>query len=357
MNRFTNEEMADIHLIYGEALGNSREAVRIYENRFPRRIVPDARTFTAIHRRLRETGSMRITRPNAGRERRNPEEEERILGYFTEHSTASCRSAAAVLGIDSHLRVWNVLDRNELHPFRYQRVQGLIPTDYPPRVQFSTFFLNQLRHTRNFSSRILFTDEAQFTRDGMFNHHNLHSWADENPHVIRQHGYQHRFSINVWAGIVADQLIGPHILPSRLTGAIYTTFLQQTLPELLEHVQPNVRRRLWFQHDGAPAHFARDARQVLDTNYPNRWIGRGGPVPWPPRSPDLTPLDFFLWGHMKSLVYETPVETEEDLIARIAVAAGDISDNPRMIASVHRSLENRCRLCIDQNGRHFEHLL
>lgn len=60
---------------------------------------------------------------------------------------------------------------------------------------------------------------------------------------------------------------------------------------------------------------------------------------------------------MKSLVYETPVETEEDLIARIAVAAGDISDNPRMIASVHRSLENRCRLCIDQNGRHFEHLL
>ena len=200
-------------MIYGEALGNSREAVRIYENRFPRRIVPDARTFTAIHRRLRETGSMRITRPNAGRERRNPEEEERILGYFTEHSTASCRSAAAVLGIDSHLRVWNVLDRNELHPFRYQRVQGLIPTDYPPRVQFSTFFLNQLRHTRNFSSRILFTDEAQFTRDGMFNHHNLHSWADENPHVIRQHGYQHRFSINVWAGIVADQLIGPIFFP------------------------------------------------------------------------------------------------------------------------------------------------
>ena len=38
-------------------------------------------------------------------------------------------------------------------------------------------------------------------------------------------------------------------------------------------------------------------------------------------SPDLTPLDFFLWGHMKTLVYETPVESEMDLIARIAVAS------------------------------------
>ena len=40
------------------------------------------------------------------------------------------------------------------------------------------------------------------------------------------------------------------------------------------------------------------------------------------RSSDLTCLDFFLWWHMKQLVYETVVETDEDLIARITVAAG-----------------------------------
>ena len=49
-------------------------------------------------------------------------------------------------------------------------------------------------------------------------------------------------------------------------------------------------------YDGAPAHFSIAARQVLNDKYPNRWIGRGGPVPWPPRSPDLTPLDFFFMG-------------------------------------------------------------
>ena len=46
------------------------------------------------------------------------------------------------------------------------------------------------------------------------------------------------------------------------------------------------------------------------------------------RSPSLTCLDFFLWGHMKQLVYETVVETEEDLVARITVLAGIIADMP-----------------------------
>ena len=45
----------------------------------------------------------------------------------------------------------------------------------------------------------------------------------------------------------------------------------------------------------------------MATTYPGLWIGKGGPVAWPPRSPDLTLLDFFLWGHIKSLVYKTPV--------------------------------------------------
>ena len=87
--------------------------------------------------------------------------------------------------------------------------------------------------------------------------------------------------------------------------------------------------------------FSIAARQVLNDKDPNRWIGRGGPVPWPPTSPDFTPLDFFLWGPMKSLVYDTPGESEQSLIARILLAAGDTSDNPRMVARVHRSLFNR----------------
>ena len=76
----------------------------------------------------------------------------------------------------------------------------------------------------------------------------------------------------------------------------YIVFIRDILPEMLENVPLQVRQRLWFQHDGAPAHFALDVREYLNNVFPNRWIGRGGPVHWPPHSPDLTPMDFFIWG-------------------------------------------------------------
>jgi hypothetical protein len=53
---------------------------------------------------------------------------------------------------------------------------------------------------------ILWTDEACFTREGVFNVHNSHLWAQDNPHAIRERGYQVRFSVSVWAGIVGDIL-------------------------------------------------------------------------------------------------------------------------------------------------------
>ncbi|GFW86614.1 uncharacterized protein TNCV_4333981 [Trichonephila clavipes] len=85
---------------------------------------------------------------------------------------------------------------------------------------------------------------------------------------------------------------------------------------------------MWFQHDGAPAHFSADVRSVLDAAYPGRWFGQGGPVNWPARSPDLSCLDFFLWGHIKSLVYASPIDSDEALVAKIAVVAGEIREMP-----------------------------
>lgn len=51
---------------------------------------------------------------------------------------------------------------------------------------------------------------------------------------------------------------------------------------------------MWWQQDGCPAHFDRIFRDHLNEVFPNRWIGRGGPIPWSPRSADITPPDFFV---------------------------------------------------------------
>ncbi|PSN31188.1 hypothetical protein C0J52_27106 [Blattella germanica] len=48
-------------------------------------------------------------------------------------------------------------------------------------------------------------------------------------------------------------------------------------------------------------------RQFMNNRLPNRWIGRASRddmhlLSWPPRSPDITPCDFYLWGYVKDSV-------------------------------------------------------
>ncbi|GFV18868.1 uncharacterized protein TNCV_4757551 [Trichonephila clavipes] len=111
---------------------------------------------------------------------------------------------------------------------------------------------------------------------------------------------------------------------------------------------------MWFQHDGAPAHLSEDVRIALDTAYSGGWIGQGGPINWPARSPDLSCLDFSPLGHMNSLVYASPVDSDEALVARIVVVAGDIREMPGLFANIRQPLYTRCEVCIFAGGRSFE---
>ncbi|EZA56081.1 hypothetical protein X777_03191, partial [Ooceraea biroi] len=88
-----------------------------------------------------------------------------------------------------------------------------------------TRFLAQCRRNVSFPDIILWTDESTFTPNGVFNCRNFLYWADENPHVVRQGAFQYRWSINVWTGIIGNQVIGPYFLPPRLTGDIYRNFI------------------------------------------------------------------------------------------------------------------------------------
>ncbi|KDR12539.1 hypothetical protein L798_13713 [Zootermopsis nevadensis] len=112
-----------------------------------------------------------------------------------------------------------------------------------------------------------------------------------------------------------------------------------------------------MQQDGAPAHFTLDVREFLNRTYPGRWIGRGGPVEWPARSPDLTYLNYYFWGHVKSLFYETPVDDPEQLLARILAASDVVHETPGVFEGVRQSFVHRCNACIECGGCHFEHLL
>ncbi|GFX57052.1 uncharacterized protein TNCV_2963321 [Trichonephila clavipes] len=147
------------------------------------------------------------------------------------------------------------------------------------------------------------------------------------------------------SGVRRPQIaLGPYVLPDRLTGPRYLILLEQVLaPELLDaHTLP---LRLVTLHvvpaRWSPAHSSISVRNHLDATCGERWIGRGGPVHWPPPIARLnfSCLDYFFWGQMKSLVYETPVNSAEELVARISAAAGEIRNTPEMLSNVRRSNE------------------
>jgi len=77
---------------------------------------------------------------------------------------------------------------------------------------------------------------------------------------------------------------------------------------------------MWFQQDGHPAHTAKLTRKLLNKKFGSHWIGLHDPHKWPPHSPDLTPLNFFQWGHLKQQVYATRPVSVEDLKDRIVQA-------------------------------------
>jgi len=146
-------------------------------------------------------------------------------------------------------------------------------------------------------------------------------------------------------------------LEGRLTGEAYLRFLQEELPRLLEDVPLNTRGRIYFQDDGAPPHSSHEIRNFLNYRFPGRWIGRSGPHNWSARSPELSPLDYCVWGWMKELVCSVKVVTRDALLDRILDAADRIRNRQLKLQRATRAVHNRAAACVAAGGGIFENQL
>ncbi|KAJ8910642.1 hypothetical protein NQ315_012510 [Exocentrus adspersus] len=211
-NLFSNSEMRDMLCVYAQEDFNGRRAHRRYLQTYPNRRQPDFKIFKRIYDRLGETGSFRPKRDILGRPKRiTVEQEEEILVRVAEDPQISTRRLKTLTGV-SQTGVLKVLHKERLHPY------------YFTPVQFSNFC--RIRHNEDptFLDRILFTDEATFTRRGIFNYRNKHVWDTENPHAVTARHFQHKFKVNIWCGIIDNYFLGPYELPPNLNGPFYLNF-------------------------------------------------------------------------------------------------------------------------------------
>jgi Helix-turn-helix domain (DUF4817) len=351
---FSQEELIDMVYFLGAGDRNPFLASRMYAQQFPERRHPRIEAFQKLQEKFERTGQVKYEKKDREKRVTQEENELSVLLKVVENPHTSTRKISNEL-IVSQTSVSRTIRKFKFHPYHIQLVQELDQNDFQKRLQFSEWALEKLQQEYNFFDYVLFSDEATFHKNGYVNRHNFHYYDTVNPHFIRPVDHQHRWSLNVWAGIVGSCLIGPYFFDGNVNGVSYLVFFENQLPALLEDVPLDVRQRMWLQHDGAPPHYSRIVRTHLNRNFVDRWIGRGGPVGWPPRSPDLTKLDFFLWGHVRNMVYEEPPTTKENMMDRIRDAFGRINRN--MLQNVNDSFLRRIQTCVQQQGGYIEHLV
>lgn len=350
----TERERIDILIMvgYGDRRRTQQEVCTLFNNLYPNRAPITQSCVSKLIRKYANTGSVRDT-PKTGRPQTasGGDAALNILLAVHERPRESCTDLQRDYNI-SERSVRRVLKREKFHPYKVQLVQELVADDFDRRLQFCEIMRNAFGQNPDFVNNILFSDEATFMLNGYVNRHNCRYWAQKNPNWLIEAHTQRPQKLNVWAGIINDNIIGPFFVNGTLTMERYLNLLSQNVVPTLQAIYPN-NNNLWFQHDGAPAHFGVVVRNYLNNVFPNRWIGRRGTIEWPARSPDLNPCDFFLWGYIKDKVYRERPNNLEDLRIRIIREMGAIENN--VFGNVRRSFRERLEMCIQRNGRHIEH--
>ncbi|GFV76156.1 transposable element Tc3 transposase [Trichonephila clavipes] len=170
--------------------------------------------------------------------------------------------------------------------------------DHQARRRFVEWAQNEIAVVPDFHKRILFSDEAHFWLNGYVNKQNCRIWSEANPQVYVETPL-HPEKLTVWCALW----------------------------------------KLGFQQDGVTCHTARSTIDLLNDTFGDRLISRFGPVNWPPRSCDLTPLDYFLWSYVKSLVYVDKPQTLDQLEDNICRVIADI--RPQMLEKVIENWTSR----------------
>ncbi|XP_030759610.1 uncharacterized protein LOC115885008 [Sitophilus oryzae] len=138
-------------------------------------------------------------------------------------------------------------------------------------------------------------------------------WSQKNEHRSFEYRTQYPQKLNIWEDILGDHLIGPFFIGGTLNADKYLELLQNQVFSAVQNFPDLDLKTVWFQQDGCPAHNAVRVKEFLSNNFPNRLISGTGDIRWPPKSPDLSPSDFFLWGYLKKTIYSHEVTRPTNL--------------------------------------------
>jgi len=158
----------------------------------------------------------------------------------------------------------------------------------------------------------------------------------------------HSEKIGVWCGMSQQRIIGSIFFDATITTVAYMEILN-TFVNQLDNKELSIG---YFQQDGATSHTSHTSMAEILSFFGNSFISKGL---WPPRSPNLTPTDYSLWGYLKGRVYQNNPRTIDTLKANITEEIQAVTVD--VLARTFQSIARRVQSCLDANGGHFQHIL
>lgn len=358
MASYTVEQHVQMIKLYYQNDCSLVQTLRALRPFYGRRGGPSKSTLQRLVAKFETTGSVN-NQPTPVRQRnaRSTENVTAVRESIQENPRQSIPRRAQELGL-SQTSTWRILRRDlGLHPYKIQLTQELKVNDHRQRRSFGDWALERLEEDPNFGRKIIFSDEAHFWMNGYVNKHNCRIWDDANPHEIHQ-VLMHPQKVTVWCGFWAGGVIGPYFFENDVGEAItvngerYRTMITDFFWPKLNDMDVD---DMWFQQDGATCHTADATMDILHERFESMVISRRGDVNWPPRSCDLTPLDFFLWGFLKSQVYANKPQSTDALKVNITQAIAQIK--PDLCGRVIENWTTRIRATVRSRGGHLNDII
>jgi transposase len=348
--KLTINERTELVLMCARVGATCRSVADEFNTKYPDRSPVHFSTVSRLFERFKASGSV-LDSDRSGRPRSSTNESttQTVLSTLENDPMLSIRDLETLTSV-KRSSIYNILKKEKFIPYKIKYVHELKETDAPKRLLLSRW-LSEIS-----PNGIFFSDECLFSVNNRMNKQNKRLWAKERPNWVTTHGGQNSPKVMVWIAISGTRLIGPYFFRGNVTKNSYLEMLQTCFVPNIRDLLMEKDEEIMFQQDGASAHYADIVKEYLNQIFPEKWIGRGGPIEWPPRSPDLNPLDFFLWGFLKSIVYTVePPQNQQELEDRIENACKMVT--PEMLWNVQNELRRRVNKCVEMRGQQFEHLL
>jgi inhibitor of nuclear factor kappa-B kinase subunit alpha len=270
-----------------------------------------------------------------------------VVSSLYQHPGSSLRITAAEINLSYSTTQKLARQTLGLYPYRLILTHAL--TEYDKMVRVDA--CQRLLQVITVGQLIVYSDEANFRTDGSVNRWNCRLWDYERPPDFVTDASQSAKQTTVWAGISKDHLFGPYFFPATITSDSYRAIISEIFWNDLVQSIGNTNH-VWFQQDGASPHTAKDTRALLQEYFGEKIISKDFAYEWPPRSPDLTPCDFFLWGMVKELVYMHGRVSTVSQLQNLIIAAFNTIRQHRMhqVRNAVQSVPRRLEMCILQHG-------